>query len=466
VLISGYDGGTGASPLTSLKHAGLPWELGLAEAQQTLLLNNLRSRIIVECDGQLKTGRDVAVACLLGAEEFGFSTAPLVATGCIMMRACHLNTCPVGIATQDPELRKNFKGTPEDVINFMYFVAQELRQIMADLGFRNLNEMVGQSQKLEMNKAIEHYKAQGIDLSKILYKPKIKKDRPLHNTEKQDHCLEKVLDFKILKKAHPAIYRKEKMSLDFPINNMNRTTGAIISNEITKIHGEKGLPENTLTLNFKGSAGQSFGAFSTKGLTLNVEGNTNDYFGKGLSGATLSVRVPKLATFKSHENIIIGNVALYGAINGEAYINGIGGERFCVRNSGANAVIEGIGDHGCEYMTGGVAVILGKTGRNFAAGMSGGIAYLYNPDNNMDLNNFNMELIKLEHPSIEDEEEFKELIEKHYQYTESELAKKILDNWKENSGKFIKVMPMEYKIALQKQKEEKMIQDKTGVKTA
>jgi len=466
VLISGYDGGTGASPLTSLKHAGLPWELGLAEAQQTLLLNNLRSRIIVECDGQLKTGRDVAVACLLGAEEFGFATAPLVATGCIMMRACHLNTCPVGIATQDPELRKNFKGTPEDVINFMYFVAQELRQIMADLGFRTLNEMVGQSQKLEMNKAIEHYKAQGIDLSNILYKPKIEKDRPLHNTEKQDHCLEDVLDFKILKKAHPAIYRKEKMSLDFPINNMNRTTGAIISNEITKIHGEKGLPENTLTLNFKGSAGQSFGAFSTKGITLNVEGNTNDYFGKGLSGATLSVRVPKLATFKSHENIIIGNVALYGAVNGEAYINGIGGERFCVRNSGAKAVIEGIGDHGCEYMTGGVAVILGKTGRNFAAGMSGGIAYLYNPDNNADLNNFNMELIKLEEPSIEDQEEFKGLIEKHYQYTESKLAKKILDNWKENSGKFIKVMPMEYKKALQKLKEEKMIQDKKELKTA
>lgn len=466
VLISGYDGGTGASPLTSLRHAGLPWELGIAEVQQTLLLNDLRNRIVVECDGQLKTGRDVAIACLLGAEEFGFSTAPLVASGCIMMRACHLNTCPVGIATQDPELRKNFKGTPEHVINFMYFVAQELRQIMADLGFKTINEMVGQSQKIEMNRAIQHYKAQGIDLSKILYKPKIDPDMALYNNQKQDHCLEDILDFKILKQAHPAIYRKEKMSLSYPINNVNRTTGAVISNEITKIHGAKGLPENTLTLNFTGSAGQSFGAFSTIGLTLNVEGNTNDYFGKGLSGATLSVRKPRTATFRSEENVIIGNVALYGATAGEAFINGIGGERFCVRNSGAKAVIEGIGDHGCEYMTGGIAVILGKIGRNFAAGMSGGVAYLYNSEENSNPNNFNMEMIGLEQPSHEDLEELKALIQKHYFYTESTLAKDILDNWAEKAHKFIKVMPTEYKKALKLLEEEKMRKIERELKTA
>ena len=466
VLISGFDGGTGASPLTSLRHAGLPWELGIAEAQQTLLLNNLRNRIVVECDGQLKTGRDVAIACLLGAEEFGFSTAPLVASGCIMMRACHLNTCPVGIATQDPELRKKFKGTPEDVINFMYFIAQELREIMASLGFRSINEMVGQNQKLDMNRAIDHYKAQGIDLSNILYKPKIDEYMPLYNTQKQQHNLDNVLDFEILKQAHPSIYRKEKMSLDFEISNINRTTGAILSNEISKIHGEKGLPENTLNLNFTGSAGQSFGAFTTKGVSLNVIGNTNDYFGKGLSGATLSVKKPKTASFKSHENVIIGNVALYGAINGQAFINGIGGERFCVRNSGAKAVIEGIGDHGCEYMTGGIAVILGKIGRNFAAGMSGGIAYIFNPEDKIDHNNFNMEMIELEEASEENKAEVKELIEKHKAYTESELATEILENWEDNKDKFIKVMPTEYKKALKLLEEEKLRNAEVELKTA
>ncbi|MCX2679653.1 glutamate synthase large subunit [Galbibacter sp. EGI 63066] len=449
VLISGFDGGTGASPLTSLRHAGLPWELGIAEAQQTLVLNDLRSRIVVECDGQLKTGRDVAIACLLGAEEFGFATAPLVASGCIMMRACHLNTCPVGIATQDPELRKNFKGTPEHVINFMYFIAQELRQIMADLGFRSIDEMVGQSQKIDMNKAIEHYKAQGIDLSNILYKPRVPEHVKLYNTEKQDHQLDNVLDFEILRLAHPAVYRKEKMSLDFPITNINRTTGAILSNEISKIHGENGLPEDTLTLNFTGSAGQSFGAFSTKGLTLKVNGNTNDYFGKGLSGAKLVVKVPEGATFKPEENVIIGNVAMYGAINGEAYINGIAGERFLVRNSGVKAVVEGIGDHGCEYMTGGIAVILGKIGRNFAAGMSGGIAYIYNPDNSLDTNNINMEMVELEELTDKDEKELSRLINKHIEYTDSPLAKRIVADWEKNSKKFVKVMPTEYKKALE-----------------
>ncbi|MGY5848761.1 glutamate synthase large subunit [Salegentibacter sp. HM20] len=466
VLISGFDGGTGASPLTSLRHAGLPWELGIAEAQQTLLLNNLRNRIVVECDGQLKTGRDVAIATLLGAEEFGFSTAPLVASGCIMMRACHLNTCPVGIATQDPDLRKKFKGTPEDVINFMYFVAQELREIMASLGYRSIDEMVGRSEKLDMNSAIEHYKAQGIDLSNILYKPKIDEDMPLHNTEKQQHNLENVLDFEILSKAHPAIYRKEKMSLEFPISNINRTTGTILSNEISKIHGEKGLPQDTLKLNFKGSAGQSFGAFATHGLHLHVTGNTNDYLGKGLSGARLSVSKPPEASFKSNENIIIGNVALYGAINGEAYINGIGGERFSVRNSGAKAVIEGIGDHGCEYMTGGVAVILGRIGRNFAAGMSGGIAYIYNPEGTIDKTNFNMEMIGLEGASDENKNELKTLLENHVKFTGSDLAAEILENWESNSEKFIKVMPTEYKKALKMLEEQEQQDADVELKTA
>jgi len=406
----------------------------------------------------------VAIACLLGAEEFGFSTAPLVASGCIMMRACHLNTCPVGIATQDPELRKNFKGTPENIINFMYFIAQELREIMAQLGFRNMTEMVGQSQKLDMNRALTHYKAQGVDLSNILHKPKIKEGVPVSNTEKQLHNLDGVLDFEILRQAHPAIYRKEPVTLSYPISNTNRTTGAIISNEISKIHGSKGLPKNTLTLNFSGSAGQSFGAFAARGLNLNIEGNSNDYFGKGLSGAILSIRKPKAATFKSNENIIIGNVALYGATAGEAYINGIGGERFCVRNSGARAVVEGIGDHGCEYMTGGIAVILGKIGRNFAAGMSGGIAYIYNPENELDNNDFNMEMIELEMPSEDNLKELEELIVNHYQYTESDVAKSILDNWESNSKKFIKVMPVEYKKALKKLEEEK--EEQVDLKTA
>ena len=358
VLISGYDGGTGASPLTSLKHAGLPWELGLSEAQQTLVMNDLRGRIVVECDGQLKTGRDVAIACLLGAEEFGFATAPLVASGCIMMRACHLNTCPVGIATQNPELRKKFKGKPEHVVNFMYFVAQELREIMAKLGFRTVDEMVGKVEKLDRNKAIVHYKSKGIDLTPILHRVEVAEDVQLFNTSKQDHQLEKALDFEIIDKAHPALFRKEPTLLDLKINNENRAVGAILSNEISKIYGSQGLPDNTLKINFTGSAGQSFGAFATKGLTLNVIGNTNDYLGKGLSGAKLAIRVPDESTIIPEENIIIGNVALYGATSGEVYINGKAGERFCVRNSGAKAVVEGIGDHGCEYMTGGVAVIL------------------------------------------------------------------------------------------------------------
>jgi glutamate synthase (ferredoxin) len=457
VLISGYDGGTGASPLTSLKHAGLPWELGLSEAQQTLVMNDLRSRIVVECDGQLKTGRDVAIACLLGAEEFGFATAPLVASGCIMMRACHLNTCPVGIATQNPELRKKFKGKPEHVVNFMYFVAQELREIMAKLGFRTVDEMVGKVEKLDRNKAIEHYKSKGIDLSPILHKVNVDDNVKLHNTTIQDHQLEKALDFDIIDKAHPALFRKEPTVLDFKINNENRAVGAILSNEISKIYGAQGLPNNTLKINFKGSAGQSFGAFATNGLTLNVIGNTNDYLGKGLSGAKISVRVPDESTIIPEKNIIIGNVALYGATSGEVYINGKAGERFCVRNSGAKAVVEGIGDHGCEYMTGGVAVILGDVGRNFGAGMSGGLAYIYDPDKKFS-KKCNKEGLNLDPVTIEkDINDLRQLIENHYNATLSPLAQHILEKWESSLNHFVRVFPEEYKQALIRLEKENLV---------
>jgi glutamate synthase (NADPH/NADH) large chain len=457
ILISGHDGGTGASPLTSLKHAGLPWELGLAEAQQTLVMNNLRNRVVLECDGQLKTGRDVAVACLLGAEEFGFATAPLVASGCIMMRACHLNTCPVGIATQNPELRKKFKGKPEHVVNFMYFVAQELREIMAELGFRTIDEMVGQVDKLERNKTINHYKVMGLDLSPILYKVPTPDTVDLYHTEPQDHGLENSLDFEIISKAHPALFRKEKTIIDAKITNMNRAFGAILSNEISKNYGSQGLPPNTLKINFTGSAGQSFGAFATRGLTLIVNGNTNDYLGKGLSGAKLIIKVPEEATIIPEENIIIGNVALYGATAGEVYINGKAGERFCVRNSGAMAVVEGIGDHGCEYMTGGRVAILGEVGRNFGAGMSGGIAYVYDPKKKL-RNLCNLEGLNLE-PLVETEDisELKGLIENHYNATQSVLAQRILEHWAKRLPEFTKVMPEEYKQALIRIAEEKKV---------
>lgn len=450
VLISGYDGGTGASPLTSLKHAGLPWELGLAEAQQTLVLNNLRSRIVVECDGQLKTGRDVAIAALLGAEEFGFATAPLVASGCIMMRKCHLNTCPVGIATQDKDLRKNFKGTPEHVINFFYFIAEELRSIMAQLGFRTLYEMVGQTHKINSNKAITHYKAKGLDLSSILYRPAEYSKMDLKNSEKQNHNLENVMDFQILKDAQKAINDKERTTLNYPIYNINRTVGAIISNEISKIHGHLGLPKDTLNINFTGSAGQSFGAFGAHGLTFTLEGNTNDYLGKGLSGANLIIKKPKKATFVAEDNIIVGNVCLFGAVAGEAYINGIAGERFAVRNSGAIAVVEGVGDHCCEYMTGGKIVVLGSTGRNFAAGMSGGIAYVYDPENKFTNGLCNTESIEFEEILAEDAADLKALIEKHVALTDSNRGKEILKNWETNLNNFVRVMPTEYKRALER----------------
>ncbi|WP_299548581.1 glutamate synthase large subunit [Seonamhaeicola sp.] len=462
VLISGFDGGTGASPLTSLKHAGLPWELGLSEAQQTLVLNDLRSRIVVECDGQLKTGRDVAVAALLGAEEFGFATAPLVASGCIMMRKCHLNTCPVGVATQDKELRKNFKGTPEHVINFFYYVAEELRGIMAQLGFRTVAEMIGQTQKINANKAIKHYKAKGLDLSNILHRPAEYHQLTIRNTEAQDHNLDEVLDFTILKDSHRALYRKEKMNLAYPISNVDRTVGAIVSNEISKIYGHLGLPEDTLNINFTGSAGQSFGAFGAYGLTFTLEGNTNDYLGKGLSGAKLIVKKPAKADFVAEDNIIVGNVCLFGAVHGEAYINGIAGERFAVRNSGATAVVEGVGDHCCEYMTGGKIVVLGKTGRNFAAGMSGGYAFVLNESGQFTNGLCNEETIDFDPIDEADEAELKGLIANHVAYTNSNRGKEILADWNNYLPKFVKVMPKEYKIALERiANEEPMVEELT-----
>ena len=462
VLISGYDGGTGASPLTSLKHAGLPWELGLAEAQQTLVLNNLRSRIVVECDGQLKTGRDVAIAALLGAEEFGFATAPLVASGCIMMRKCHLNTCPVGIATQDKDLRKNFKGTPEHVINFFFYIAEELRQIMSELGFRTLDEMVGQTHKINSNKAIKHYKAKGLDLSSILYRPAAYKEMIVKNTEQQDHNLEGVLDFTILKDSHRALYRKEQMILDYPIKNTNRAVGAIVSNEISKIYGHLGLPEDTLNINFTGSAGQSFGAFSAHGLTFILDGNTNDYLGKGLSGAKLIIKKPTKADFLAENNIIVGNVCLFGAVSGSAYINGIAGERFAVRNSGATAVVEGVGDHCCEYMTGGKVIVIGKTGRNFAAGMSGGIAYVYDPENKFVNGLCNTETIEFEKICAEDAADLKANLAKHVLYTDSKKGAELLADWDTSLKNFIKVMPTEYKKALLRlETEEPMFEELT-----
>ena len=449
VLISGHDGGTGASPLSSIKHAGGPWELGLAETHQTLVLNNLRSRIYVEADGQLKTGRDVAIAALLGAEEFGFATAPLVVMGCIMMRVCHLNTCPVGVATQDPRLRKRFTGEAEHVVNFMRFIAQELREIMAKLGFRKLEDMVGRTDKLIPWKAIEHWKASGIDITPILHQPEMGADVGRFRSQDQDHGLEKSLDVtKLLAICKPAIERGEKVRAELPIINVNRVVGTIVGSEITKQHGPNGLPEDTVLLKFNGSAGQSFGAFMPKGMTHELEGDANDYFGKGLSGGKLIVYPPKGSTFAAEENIIIGNVALYGATAGEIFVRGMAGERFGVRNSGVNAVVEGVGDHGCEYMTGGRVVILGKTGRNFAAGMSGGVAYVLDEVGDF-ATRCNMELVGLE--KLEDVDEIEEvwkLIQRHQTLTHSERAGKILGDWKNFIPKFVKVMPQDYKRVL------------------
>ena len=446
VLISGYDGGTGASPRTSIRHAGLPWELGLAETNQILVLNKLRDRIIVETDGKLMTGRDVVIATLLGAEEYGFATAPLVAIGCVMMRVCNLDTCPVGVATQNPELRKNFKGKPEHVVNLMRFIAQEMREIMAQLGFRTVNEMVGRTDALEVSDAINHWKTKGLDLTPLLYQPDVPDTVGRYCRIKQDHRLEQSLDMQqLLNICQPALEQGIPVEATLPIRNVNRVVGTILGSEVTRRYGEKGLPEDTIRLNFEGSAGQSFGAFVPKGITLTLEGDANDYMGKGLSGGKIIVFPPAASTFVPEENIITGNVAFYGATSGEAYIRGKAGERFCVRNSGVQAVVEGVGDHGCEYMTGGRVVVLGKTGRNFGAGMSGGIAYVLDIEGTFpDL--CNKEMVLLE--SLDKDREIaqvKEMIERHYIYTESLLARKVLGNWEQLLPKIVKVIPKDYK---------------------
>lgn len=445
ILISGYDGGTGASPRSSIKHAGLPWELGLAEAHQTLLLNNLRSRVVVETDGKLMTGRDVAIAALLGAEEFGFATAPLVVLGCVMMRVCNLDTCPVGVATQNPELRKKFTGDPSFVVNFMHFIAQDLREIMAELGFRTITEMVGHTEKLEMCDAVNHYKAKGLDYSAMLYKPEVPESYGRFHQMNQDHELEKSLDKSVLLDlCKPALEKGEKVSATVDIKNTNRVVGTILGSEVTRKFGGAGLPDGTINLKFHGSAGQSFGAFVPKGITLTLEGDANDYVGKGLSGGRIAIYPPKESDFVPEENIIIGNVALYGATSGEAYFRGVAGERFCVRNSGSKAVVEGVGDHGCEYMTGGRVAVLGPTGRNFGAGMSGGVAYVLDEDGTF-RSKFNSEMAEIETLDNEDVAELKEMIENHVKYTSSELGKKILADFENKLPKFHKIMPRDYK---------------------
>jgi glutamate synthase (NADPH/NADH) large chain len=452
VLISGWDGGTGASPISSIRHTGLPWELGLSEAHQTLVKNKLRNRIVVQADGQLKTGRDIAIAALLGAEEWGVATAALVTEGCIMMRKCHMNTCPVGIATQNPELRKLFSGKPEHVINLFKFLAEELREIMAELGFATVDEMIGRSDVLTVRPDIDHWKIKTVDLGGILHREETDPEGIYYCNEIQDHGLEKALDWKIMEKARPALESGKPVKIELPINNTDRTTGAILSNEISLKYKGEGLPEDTLYVKLRGSAGQSFGAFGAPGLTFELEGEANDYFGKGLSGARLIVYPDRDIGYVPEEQIIIGNVAFYGATSGEAYIRGQAGERFCVRNSGAKAVVEGVGDHGCEYMTGGIAVILGKTGRNFAAGMSGGIAYVYDPDKRFE-SYCNTGMVDLEELEGEDMLSVKTLLENHYNYTGSMVARKILDGWNFSISHFVKVMPRDYKRVLLERKE-------------
>jgi len=454
VLISGFDGGTGASPLSSIKHAGLPWELGLAETQQVLVMNDLRGRIRVQTDGQMKTGRDVVVAALLGAEEYGFSTIPLIVEGCVMMRKCHLNTCPVGVATQDPELRKRFNGKPDYLVNYFFFVAEEARELMASLGFRTFDEMIGRVDMIDMRKAIDHWKAAGVDLSQILFKPQVPDTIKVRCLDKQDHGLDKALDNQLISLAKDALEQKKPVEINLPIKNVNRTVGTMISGEISRRYGAEGLPEDTIKCTFTGTAGQSFGAFACHGLTMILEGDANDYVGKGLSGGRIVVYPPKGSTFVPEENIIVGNTLLYGATQGEAYFRGVAGERFAVRNSGARAVVEGVGDHGCEYMTGGVVVVLGGTGRNFAAGMSGGVAFVL--DEQMNFNHrCNMSMVDLEQVSEEEDKSIlKDLIQKHYYYTGSKVAERVLNNWDELLPKFVMVMPTEYRKVLAKLKKE------------
>ncbi|MBC7920806.1 MAG: glutamate synthase subunit alpha, partial [Ferruginibacter sp.] len=452
ILISGHDGGTGASPISSIRHAGIPWEIGLAEAHQTLVKNNLRSRVTLQTDGQIRTGKDLAVAILLGAEEFGVATAALVVEGCIMMRKCHLNTCPVGVATQDPDLRNLFTGEPEHVVNLFNFLAEDLRETMAELGFRTVNEMVGQAHVLKVRDGIDHWKIKHLDLSPLLYQAPHDENVGLYKQMEQDHGLAGVLDWRLLEIAEPALENGESVFAEFPILNTDRAVGTMLSNEISKRYKGRGLPEGTIHVKFRGSAGQSFGAFGAAGLRFELEGEANDYFGKGLSGSQLILYPDQAATFRASENIIVGNVAFYGATSGEAYIRGQAGERFCVRNSGMKAVVEGVGDHGCEYMTGGVAVILGETGKNFAAGMSGGIAYAYDPRSTFRSHCNPSEPIDFDPLDYQDINTLKEMIDNHRQFTGSEVAGAILENWGVALQSFVKVMPREYKAALLKMK--------------
>lgn len=476
VTISGYDGGTGASPMTSIKHAGLPWEIGLAETHQTLVLNKLRGRIAVQVDGGLRTGRDVVIGALLGADEFGFATAPLIVSGCLMMRKCHLNTCPVGVATQDPELRKRFTGQPEHVVNYFFMVAEDVRRWMAKLGFRRIDEMVGRSDKLDMQRALSHWKTEGLDFSRIFYRPDVDSSTAVYHCENQEHGLEHALDHELIAQARPALDNGQPVIINTPVRNVNRTFGAMLSGEVAKRYGHKGLPEDTIALRVKGTAGQSFGAFLARGVSIELEGEGNDYVGKGMSGGRIAIYPPKDCPIDPAENIIVGNTVLYGAVSGECYFNGVAGERFAVRNSGAIAVVEGVGDHGCEYMTGGVVVVLGKTGRNFAAGMSGGVAYVLDKEENFD-QLCNLAMVELEPIPEEDEilelvahqggdlethgrvnimsdmtrhdaQRLKHLIENHKRYTGSKRAQHILENWNEYLPRFVKVMPVDYRAAL------------------
>ncbi|MBP8296512.1 MAG: glutamate synthase subunit alpha, partial [Burkholderiales bacterium] len=471
VTIAGHDGGTGASPVSSIKHAGTPWELGLAETQQTLVLNRLRGRIAVQVDGQMKTGRDVVIGAMLGADEFGFATAPLVVAGCIMMRKCHLNTCPVGVATQDPELRKRFSGQPEHVVNYFFFVAEEVRELMAKLGMRRFDELIGRSDLLDTRKGIEHWKARGLDFSKVFFQPKMPVEVARRNCEKQDHGLERALDHILIRDSLPALTGKTPVKLELRIRNANRSVGAMLSHAVVTRHGHAGLAADTIHIRFKGTAGQSFGAFLANGITFELEGGTNDYVGKGLSGGRIVVYPDPACPATPEANIVVGNTVMYGAIAGEAYFRGVAGERFCVRNSGASAVIEGTGDHGCEYMTGGTVVVLGATGRNFAAGMSGGIAYVFDEDGTF-ASRCNLAMVTLEpvlaeseqraaearlaaegkgrllHLGQYDEPALRDLIDRHLRYTASSVALRILDNWEACRSKFVKVFPSEYKRAL------------------
>jgi len=470
VVIAGHDGGTGASPVSSIKHAGTPWELGLAETQQTLVLNHLRGRIRVQADGQMKTGRDVVIGALLGADEFGFATAPLVVEGCIMMRKCHLNTCPVGVATQDPVLRAKFQGKPEHVVNFFFFIAEEVREIMAQLGIRKFDELIGRSDLLDMRAGIEHWKARGLDFSRVFHQPRVAAEVARLHVDEQDHGLAKALDHQLIERARPAIERGEKVSFITTVRNVNRTIGAMLSGMVARKYGYEGLPDDTIHIQCNGTAGQSFGAFLAHGVTLDLVGDGNDYVGKGLSGGRIIVRSPN--DFRGHgpEHIIVGNTVLYGSLSGEAYFNGVAGERFAVRNSGAAAVVEGVGDHGCEYMTGGTVVVLGETGRNFAAGMSGGVAYVYDPDGSFRLR-ANLAMVELEevvpaalqekdgsqrlwHSMVRggerdtDEAILRRLVENHFRYTGSFRARDIMDSWDTARTRFVKVMPTEYRRAL------------------